>query len=149
MVDGGTLVFLDDQIFESLRSWNIMVLPQNTDSHPCTLAAAPRKGCLLFRESCRAIRTSYRKSRKMPDLGSGAPFSFFSASFWLVTFRFHFERNRTSFIFIVFGPSGRDMTMTPKNNYSWLWRHHDTGTNSRRNLESFWKIWFLKYVLSI
>ena len=39
----GILVFSENQIYESLRSWNIMVTPQHTDAHPCTLAAAPRK----------------------------------------------------------------------------------------------------------
>ena len=34
----GILVFWGDQFFESLRSWNIVVTPQNTDCHPCTPA---------------------------------------------------------------------------------------------------------------
>ena len=40
MVDCGISVFLDGRVFESLTSWNIVVPPQNTDSHPCTRPAS-------------------------------------------------------------------------------------------------------------
>ena len=51
--------------------------------------------------------------------------------FGIVTFRFHHGRNRKPIIFMIWGFS--DVSMTPKTNYDYLWRHQDTSNNQRKS----------------
>ena len=54
--------------------------------------------------------------------------------FGLVTFRFHYGRDRKPVIFMISGFSG--VSLTPQTNTIYLWRHQDTSNNPKKP-ESF------------
>ena len=55
--------------------------------------------------------------------------------FGLVAFRFHSGRDRKPPMFMIWGFS--DVSMTPKTNHVYLWRHQDTPKNPRKTFKPF------------
>ena len=61
----------------------------------------------------------------------------------LVTFNFHFPETQKVFMLTIFGRTVVDMSMSPKTNYSCLWRHRLI-SKSARNTETCWETIFRK-----
>ena len=55
----------------------------------------------------------------------------------LVNFRFHYDKTLKPIIFMISGFS--NVSMTPKSNIIYLWRHTDIPNNSRKKPNHFWR----------
>ena len=60
--------------------------------------------------------------------------------FGLITFRFGYGRDRQPIISVISGFS--DVSLSPKTNIIYLWRHQDTSNNPRTIQIIFWNIMF-------
>ena len=93
---------------------------QYGDSHPCTPFAVWTSDSNP--DPYRNARKINEKMRKLREI--------ILLHFGLVAFRFHYGRDRTSIICMIWGFS--DVSMTPKSNAFYFWRHQDASNNPRK-----------------